>query len=209
MDALEVLRQEANLRDDDHATAHVGFLRLPSNEKIGLLSIRHSDTTQRVNCVSLPAATHFTAIPDNLPVRRRFNIALLDQARIEANGRVRLLDGAQLRALEVEPAILPRHPTELDWRVVHLALELIEAKDCYSSLRKDVRSDERKLVPDIYFLDLDMIRQTVLPLPPLRDIVSFIASRYRRVSAQQVANALRKFGIRLAASTYKGSSSSP
>jgi hypothetical protein len=50
------------------------------------------------------------------------------------------------------------------------------------------------LVPDLYFLDV--ARLSGLRLPPLKEITRVITERHKKVSGQQVANALRKFGIR-------------
>jgi hypothetical protein len=193
MDALEVLRREASFGDDDSATAYVGLLRLPSNDKVGLISIRYAEG-KTVSCVSLPASTHFNAVPDNLSFPCRFNVELLDQAQIDSSGRIRLRDGRHLRALEIESAFLPTDPTELDWTIVHLTLQLVDAKDCYRGLRESFSPEECHLVPDLHFLD--MARLSELRLPPLKEITNFVAARYKKVSAQQVANALRKFGIR-------------
>jgi hypothetical protein len=40
MDALEILRREAGFEDDDCAVAHVGCLRLPSRDKVGLVDVK-------------------------------------------------------------------------------------------------------------------------------------------------------------------------
>lgn len=195
MDALEVLRKEAGFRDDDQAEFHIGLMRLVSGDKVGLVDIRFDSPARKtVYCVSLPAATHFNAKPDGFPVFRRFEITRLSQAWIDGRGRVRLNDGYKLRALEIERAPLPIEPSDLDWRIVHLTLELVGATDCYRSLREDVPPDQRDMVPDLRFLDL--ARLSGLALPPLQEIARYVASRYKKVSGQQIANALRKFGIR-------------
>ena len=195
MDAVEVFCSQRSFQNDDCAVAHVGFLRLPSGNKVGLIDIRFDSPERRtVASVSLPVSTHFNAIPDNLPVSRRFEIERLNKARINGRGRVRLADGTNLRALEVEPVFLPIKPTKLDWRIVHLTLEFVDAKSCYRSLREDFPPERWHMVPDLYFLDGAHL--SGLSLPPLKDIIRFIAGQYRHVSGQQIANALRKFGIR-------------
>ena len=98
------------------------------------------------------------------------------------------------RSLEIERARLPIEPSDLDWRIVHLTLELVAATDCYRSLREGFPPDQRDMVPDLHFLDV--ARLSGLTLPPLRDITRYIASKYKDVSGQQIANSLRKFGIR-------------
>jgi hypothetical protein len=168
-------------------------MRLPSGEKVGLVDIRF-DSPHRKTVCCVPVATHFTAIPDGFPVSRRFQIARLAKARIDGGSHIQLDDGGQLRALEIEPACLPIKPSNLDWRIVHLTLELVGARDCYRSLREDFPSDQRDMIPDLHFLDL--ARLSVLALPPLQDITRFIGGRYKKASGQQIANSLRKFGMR-------------
>jgi hypothetical protein len=195
MDALEVLRREAGFRAEDRAKFHIGLIRLSSGDKVGLVDIRFDSPDRKtVCCVSLPTSTHFSAIPHDLPVSRRFEIARLVRAQIDHCGHVRLNDGSQVRAVEIEPARLPIKPSNLDWHIVHLTLELVGAKHCYRSLREGVPPDQRTMVPDLHFLDV--ARLSGLALPPLRDITRYIVSRHKKVSRQQVANALQKFGIR-------------
>jgi hypothetical protein len=50
-------------------------------------------------------------------------------------------------------------------------------------------------VPDLRFLDVAQV--SGLSLPPLKEISSFIVRRQGEVSEQQIANSLRKFGIRV------------
>jgi hypothetical protein len=195
MDALEVLRKEVGFQDDDQAEIHIGLLRLVSGDKVGLVDIRFDRPVRRtVCCVSLPASTHFVAKTEGQNFSRRFEIMRLNQARIDGRGHVRLSDGSKLRALEIEPERLPVEPSDLDWRIVHLTLECVGARHCYRSLREDLPPDQRDMVPDSHFLDV--ARLSGLTLPPLQDITRHIASRYKKVSGQQVANSLRKFGIR-------------
>ena len=195
MDALEVLRKQAGFQDNDTAQFHIGLMRLPSGEKVGLVDIRyHNPASDTVNCVSLPTSRHFSAIPTGFPVSRRFEIFRLNLARVDGVGRVQLEDQIELRALEVEPARLPVQPSDLDWRIVHLTLELIDARDCYRSLREGLPLDQHHLVPDERFFDV--ARVSGLAVPPLKEISGFIAGKYKQVSGQQIANSLRKFGIR-------------
>lgn len=195
MDALEVFRNKAGFKDNDIAEFHIGLMRLASGDKVGLVDLHyHNPTSDTVNCVFLPTSTHFSAMPDGFPVCRRFEIVRLNRARVDGLGRVQLEDQSKLRALEVEPAHLPVEPSDLDWRIVHLTLELIGARECYRSLREGLPVDQYHLVPDERFLDI--ARLSGLALPPLREISAFIAGKYKKVSGQQIANSLRKFGIR-------------
>ncbi len=195
MDALEVLRKQADFQDNDTAQFHIRLLRLPSGEKVGLVDIHsHDPKSDTIHCVSLPTSTHFNAIPDGFPVSRRCEVSRLNRAKIDGMGRIELEDRSKMRALEVEPALLPVEPSDLDWRIVHLTLEFIDAKDCYRSLREGISPEDYYLVPNEHFID--MARLSGLALPPLRKIADFIAGKYREVSGQQIANSLRKFGIR-------------
>ena len=195
MDALEVLRKEVGFQDDDQAEFHVGLMRLVSDDKVGVVDIRFERPARKtVCCVSLPASTHFVAKMEGQTFLRRFEITRLNQARINGRGHVRLRDGSKLRALEIEPERLPLKPSDLDWCIVHLTLELISARHCYRNLREDCPPEQRDMVPDLLFLDI--ARLSELALPPLQDITRYIANGYKKVSGQQIANSLRKFGIR-------------
>lgn len=195
MDVLEVLRKEAGFHDDDCAEVFVGFLRLPSGDNVGLVDIRFdSPARQKISVVSLPTSTHFNAKRQGFSFSQRFEITRLNQASIDSQGHVELADGNMLRAIEVEPVRLPYHPSELDWRIVHLILELKGATHCYRSLQDGLPPHLRSMVPDRCFLDVD--RLSGLDLPSLRDLTRYIASKHKRVSGQQIANSLRKFGIR-------------
>lgn len=194
-DALEVLRHQAGFQDADRAIMDVGLLRLPSGDSVGLVQIVFkSVASEKISCVSLPTSTHFSAIPRDLPARRRFDIARLHGAAVDGQGHVQLTDGTRLRAVEMEPARLPVEPSPLDWRIVHLTLELIDARHCYRSLREDLPIEQHALVPDLHFLDAG--RLSNLSMPPLKDIAGFVERKYKKVSGQQIANSLRKFGIR-------------
>ena len=195
MDAVEVLRNEVGFQDDDQAEFQIGLMRLASGNLVGLVEIHFDDLTGKVVYrVSLPTSTHFHAIPHGFPVRRRFEIARLSHAKIDGYGLIWLNDGSELRALEIEPAHLPLEPSGLDWRIVHLTLECVNARDCYRGAQEGVPPDLRDMVPDLHFLDF--ARLSDLVLPPLKDIADYIAKKHRKVSGQQIANSLRKFGIR-------------
>lgn len=195
MDALEVLRKEVGFQDDDQAEFHVGLMELLSDDKVGVVDIKFERPTRKtVCCVSLPTSTHFVAKMERQTFFRRFEITRLDHARIDGRGHVRLSDGGKLRALEIEPERLPVKPSDLDWRIVHRTLELVGATHCYRNLREDFPPEQRDMVPDLFFLDVS--RLSGITLPPLRDITRYITDGYKKVSGQQIANSLRKFGIR-------------
>src|SRR5262249_37607383 len=112
---------------------------------------------------------------------------------------VALTNGAELRAVELVPALLPRNPSELDWRIVHHTVAIIGAEErCYRSLGKGLRRPLRDMVPDARFLDCQQL--SGLDLPPLKVLALDIAARdptLKRLSQQKIADALRKFGIRI------------
>jgi hypothetical protein len=113
---------------------------------------------------------------------------------------VKLADGTELYAIELLTAPMLTEPSELDWRIVHAALKVIEGGDrCYRSLRDGLPAEQSALVPDERFLDCAKLPD--LKPPPLKDIVQGFArvDPTLKVSGQKVADALRKFGIRIPA----------
>lgn len=194
MDALEVLRTQAGFQEPDVATFWICHLELSEGDTLPLVQLRFIKDNV-VHCVSLPAAKQFKARRENPLIYLDFAIDRLFGARIDGRGHIRLIDGTELRDMVVRPGFLNTEPTPLDWRIVHLTLELIGARHCYRSLRDDLPPQHRHMVPDFYLLDVR--RLSGLSLPPLKDIVAFVCRRYRKVSGQQVANSLRKFGMRL------------
>jgi hypothetical protein len=195
MDALVVLCKQAGFQDDDRAEFHISLLLLPSSDKVGLIDI-HFDCPARetIDIVSLPTSTHFNAREQGRDFPRRIDIRRLDRAVIDARGHAQLTDGSKLRAIDIERLCLPNNPSNLEWIIVHLTLELIGAVHCYRSLQEGLSPNDQSMVPDLRFLDV--ARLSGLVVPSLQELTRYIARRYKRVSGQQIANTLRKFGVR-------------
>ncbi len=194
-DAIEVLREKAGFGDNDRAEISIGLLTLPSTEVVGLVQIVFHTIGPKDYAVSLPTSKQFLAYRPNAPQRDRFHIAQLHGAVLDGVGNVLLTNGTPLRAVEVIPARLPLEPTELDWRIVHRTLSIIGAKHCYRHFPTRLPPH---LVADRPILDCSTLGG--LPLPLLKVITSRIREidpTLRQVSEQQIADSLRKFGIRI------------
>jgi hypothetical protein len=199
-DIIEVLRNEGGFCDDDRAQIRVGLGKLPSAEVVGVVQIlfdRPSD--DRGYVVSLPTSTHFRARSPNSSRCDRFDIQILDKATVDSTGNVLLADGSALCAVEVVPCRLPVTPSKLDWRIVHYTISLIKPEwPCYRSLRDDFSPEDQNTIPDLRLLDCG--RLVGLTVPPVNVISLLIREKdptLKKLSEQQIANTLRKFGIRI------------
>lgn len=200
-DALDVLHTCAGFTERDRAVICIGRFQLPSRDIVGAIQILFEHPLHaKVYVVSLPTATQFKALLSGRSKRSRFDIARLDRAVVDGTGKVTLSDGTHLRSVEVIPTYMPLEPSELDWRIVHQAISLIGVqKSCYRSLKHGLPIEFKKTVPDLRFLDCSALRS--LPLPMFKIIAGLIQSKYSLAdvppSQQQIANSLRKFGIRV------------
>jgi hypothetical protein len=167
-DAIDVLCEAVDFGSGGQAKMRVGRLRLPSNEVVGLVQLVFKGASkQRGFIVSLPASTHFTGMREKTAQRECFDIVRLDGAKVDSSGNVVLTRGAELHGVELVPALLPRNPSELDWRIVHHIVAIIGQEErCYRSPRKGFRGRQREMVPDVRFLDCQ--RLSKLDLPPLK-----------------------------------------
>jgi hypothetical protein len=199
-DALEVLREATEFKEHHRAEVRIGPLQLPSGEVVGLVDVLFDvPSREKVCIVSLPTAARFRAIMDGTSRRDYFEISRLDGAVVDDDTNVLLADGTKLRAVEVIPTRLPVHPSEIDWLIVHCTISIIGAETrCYRSLRNELPPALPDTVPDRI---VDCSRLPGLHLDKsLKHIIREIGKKVpilRRVSSQTVANALRKFGIRI------------
>jgi hypothetical protein len=199
-DAIEVLHEQTGFGGADQANIRIGLLTSPSAQIVGLVNIFFDrPSPDEVYVVSLPTSMQFVARRPNSSQRDHFEIAELDGAVLDDAGKVLLINGMTLCAVEFIPARLPLEPSRLEWRIVHHAISLMEAENrCYRSLRDGVPPEVREMVPDLRFLDCSTL--TDLPIPPLKVIASLIQERapnHERPSQQKIADTLRKFGIRI------------
>jgi hypothetical protein len=199
-DATAVLQDYAGFAETDRAEIRIGGLKLPSAEIVGLVQIVFDQPhTDKSFVVTLPTSRQFRARRPNTSEYERFDIAKLHEATVDGTGNVRLTDGAALRAVEVIPARLFLEPSELDWRIAKHAISLMQVENrCYRQLSYGLPPQFLDMAPDPRFLDCSTLAG--LPVPPLKVVTAFIRERdatLRRLSEQQIADSLRKFGIRI------------
>ena len=200
-DALEVLREFAGFKATNHAEIRIGLLKLPSSNVVGLVDLEFAaPLEEKTYSISLPTSAQFHAARTDTSRRGRFDIARLDGAVVNSTGTVLLSDGVKLRAVEVIPARMPLEPSELDWRIVRQAISLMKAeKSCYRSLKSGLPVQFQKMAPDLLFIDCSALPD--LQLPMFKIIAGLIQAEYppeeTPPSQQQIADSLRKFGIRV------------
>jgi hypothetical protein len=107
-DAIDILETDANFKRDDGATIRLQPLQLPSSAVVWLVSVVFDGPTEAAGFV-LPMRTSksFFAIQSGDTRKRQFEIESLDGAKTDAWGVVSLLNGNQVRAVEMMPAQLP------------------------------------------------------------------------------------------------------
>jgi hypothetical protein len=178
------------------ATAHiqVGALQLPSEEIVGLVNVFvESAADGKTLIVSLPTSKRFRAKRQCNSESETFDIFQLDGTTFDYSGGVKLPDGTHLRAVEVIPALLPYNVTDLDWCIVHHTIEFIGAEqECY---RYPIRFERPRDA-----LDCSALPALKNRIPLLKQIQGYIADRepaFKDLSEQQIANTLRKFGMRI------------
>jgi hypothetical protein len=192
-DVIEVLHQTCNFNSHDRAEIHIGPLRLSSGDVVGLVDV-HFPVRDKVFIVSLPTSARFRA--NCRGVRGCFEIDRLDGAVVGFDGNVVLKDGVTLSAVEVMPTQVLHDPTDLDWRIVQLTVAMIGAENhCYRSLRTGVPQPQQDMVPDLRRLDCSRLYD--LDLPPLKEIAFYIREHGTKLAPQKIADALRKFGMRV------------
>jgi len=90
-------------------------------------------------------------------------------------------------------------PSKLDWRIVQHTISIIGAEArCYRRLCEGLAPRFKDMVPDLRFIDCS--RLVGLMVPPLKVISSLIREKdptLKKLSEQQIANTLHKFGIRI------------
>jgi hypothetical protein len=205
--AIDVLANDADFGADDFAKIQVGILSLPSRDMVGLANVFfNSRALGKMLVVSLATSAEFWAIRDAEVDACRFSIFELDGAKVDNRGLVRLSGGAVLRAVKVIPAKLPLKPSDLDWRIVHHVISIIGAEDrCYRSLREHAKPKcldvPEEMIPEIRFIDCRALKG--LKLSSLKHLAQQIGKKdptLKNLSRQKIADALRKFGMRIPAS---------
>ena len=202
-DAVEVLRQAAGFLESDRAQIRVGPCPLPWGvESVLVCVVFEPSCSEAGYVVSLPMSAQFKARPLGSDRREPFDISRLDGASVGSDSSVTLLDGTQLRAVELVPMRVPLEPTDLDWRIVYSTIVVIDAQDrCFRSLRAGVEPSLQEMIPDRKYLDCSTLRELVIP--PMKVLLAKIAKldpTLKKLSRQKLANTLRDFGMRVPAS---------
>lgn len=188
-DAIEVLHSNGVFDAARTGEIRVGALQLPSQEIVGLVSaFVESAADETISIVSLPTSAQLRAKRQGNAELETFAIFQLDGATFDSSCSVELLDGTRLSAVEVIPSLLPYDVTDLDWRIVHHSIAFIRAEqECY-------RSPIPGWPPALDCSTLPALKGRI---PLLKQIQGHIADReLKSPSEQQIANTLRKFGMR-------------
>jgi hypothetical protein len=204
-DALEVLRTDANFKEGDAAEIGIGALKLPSSEIAYLIYVSFRNTVhQKTFLVSLPTAGKVRARLLGDQKLQEFEIERLNGAIANGRGDVWLSDGAQIRGVEVIPALLPYEITPLDWTIIRQTIaELgIEEHSRYAPRFEVARTYlGRSLLNSI-----DCSKLTGHPPPLLKSIQARVlddSPEFGTISLQKIADTLRKFGMRRPANRRK------
>jgi hypothetical protein len=193
-DVLDVVRQVLGLEDPPQGKINLGPLLLPSGEWTSLVDVVFPD----LDCiVTLPTSARFRARSATNSEHQEFEISRLDGADVASDGSVRLVNGTQLRTVEVVPTHLPYEPSELDRRILRHVISLTRSEHCYRSIREGVPEHLQHQVPDVRALDFS--RVLTIQAPPLKVIRGFIEEHDPdlKVSEQKIADALARFGVRV------------
>lgn len=193
-DVIEVLLRYGAFHHVLATQIRVDALRLPSQEIVGLVAVFAESAAEETTFIlTLPTSKQFRAARQGSPKVEEFDIFRLDGATVDSGGAVTLADGTRLRAVEVIPSLLPYHVTELDWCIVHHAIESLGAEsECHR-------------YPISFERPRDALDCSALPglqdrIPLLKQIHGHMADRepqLEKLSKQQIANTLRKFGMRI------------
>jgi hypothetical protein len=206
-DAIAVLEEEANFKADDCTRVWLQPLQLLTGVVVWLVSAFFDGPASAGRfVVPLRTAKAFSAADVHGSRKRVFGMELLDGAIADASGVVSLANGDQVRALELSPAQLPYELSELEEKILHLTISMIEGAEirCYRDLRDDLPARERSGIPSLRFLDFSKLakesgRPTLKPpyLKVLRGKFEETYPRDRSPSEQKIADALEKAGMRI------------
>lgn len=131
-DAIDALRNEAQLTPGSVLQVQTRPIRLPSGEEPSLvfLTCRNGDD-QPLYGVALPTSLQFTARLEDSGSAETLLISRLNKARVHEDGLVVLEDGTRLQAVKVIPASLPYTLTEIQKRIIYWTIALLGGEDCY------------------------------------------------------------------------------
>jgi hypothetical protein len=192
-DALEVVRQE-KLGLEEFAPGRVEVVPI-FDTGIDLVNVVFPQFGYRV---SLPSSARFMARTETSCEREFFDIRRLEAAEVCSDGSVKLVNGTQLKAVEIIPTYLPYKLSNIEQKIVSAYISIMNADGyCYRSLREGLPEHLQDQVPDIRALDFSRLR-TLKP-PPLKVICIDIRQKCPElsVSDQKIAAALEKAGARV------------
>jgi hypothetical protein len=203
-DALEVLRTDANFQEGDAAEIRLGTLKLPSSEIVYLVYVSFRSTIhQKTFLVSLPTAGGVRARFLDDPKLQELEIERLNGAIANGRGDVWLSDGAQIRSVEVIPALLPYEITPLDWTIIRQTMAEL-------GIEEHCRYDPGLQAARTYLGDwlsnsIDCSKLADRPTPLLKSIQARVQDHpeFGSISLQKISDTLHKFGMRKPASRRK------
>ncbi|WP_439401356.1 hypothetical protein ACNJYA_32395 [Bradyrhizobium sp. DASA03068] len=190
-DALDVLHRSATFDGGHTVKLRIGSLRLPSQDIVGLPAVVAENAAGETTfIVGLPACDLVRASRQGSDKCEEFSVSRFDEATVDGCGVVELTDGTRLRAAEVVPASLSHTVTDLEWRIVHATIAFMHAgHECY-------RSPTPGWPPLLDCSRLPSLHSSC----GLKQIQGYIADQVPELappSLQQIANTLRKFGMRI------------
>ena len=193
-DAIEVVGELLGPDDIGSPYIQVGEFELPSGQTLALVDVVFPEFDCRV---SLPTSFRFKARSATNACQEEFEISRLDRAQVCPDGSVLLVDGTELRAVEVIPAALPLQPSKLDMIILGYLVSLTKSFNCCRSLREGVPEHLREMVPDICMPDFSRLREIKAPF--LKQIRGHIVDKNPdlSVSNQKIADTLAVAGIRI------------
>ena len=200
-DALEVLRQSVGFGEHDRARIGICRMQLPSMEVVASVSVQFDPPSSEITyCVLLPSALQFWAYgAQSTKEREQFDICRLEGASVGDTGDVVCTDSALLRAVEIIPTPIPKHPSATAWRIVkHVISKSPDRRRYVRSLWLGMSRKKRRKMSDVRAVDCGTLRK--LRAPPLKVIEWQMEEQYPHLpkpSSQTIANALRDFGIRI------------
>jgi hypothetical protein len=172
---------------------------LPSGDIVGIANLFcEFQALGKTLIVSLATSKVFRARSKERRELKTFSISDLDDASLKLDGSVEMKDGTIFRSIEVLPSRLPYELSELDWRILHCVISMMEiGEQCWV---RPAHLNERELsVParDYMLIDFSTLPGRTTPL--LKQIQGELTDRYpdcKAPSQQKIADTLAKAGMR-------------
>jgi hypothetical protein len=154
--------------------------------------------TSETFLVWLPTSSRFAARATDHTRIRKYNTPDLNDASVDYYGNAALLNGMQLRAIEIVPAPLPYEFSELDRRIVMSTIYFMKIEDVvFRTLGEELDPETRASLPTIRAIDFRRLGR--LALPYLKQLQGFMADSYglsETPSLQKISSTLLKCGMR-------------